>query len=164
MTMFRELELMTNTERKPALALHSSTTMSIITARIPPRAVGGHATTTTVALRRRRARAHRVTARGGEEEDASLRELLEETHPTDPANVWDAKPPWCQPWSIVTTGTCVIAAPTQVFHATGAFGVVATGVCVAGVGAWWWVFLVAAPRAYAEDVERIRKAVRATRE
>jgi hypothetical protein len=161
--MFRELELMTNTERKPALALHSSTTMSIITARIPPRAVVGHATTTTVALRRRRARAHRVTARGGEE-DASLRELLEETHPTDPANVWDAKPPWCQPWSIVTTGTCVIAAPTQVFHATGAFGVVATGVCVAGVSAWWWVFLVAAPRAYAEDVARIRKAVRATRE
>lgn len=164
--MFRELELMTNTERKPALALHSST-MSIITARIPPRAVGGHPTTTTVALRRRRVRSYRVTASGardGGEEDASLRELLEETHPTDPANLWDAKPPWCQPWSIVTTGTCLVAAPTQVFHASGAFGVVATGVCVAGVSAWWWIFLVAAPKAYAEDVARIRKAVRSTRE
>lgn len=160
--MTRELELMTNTERKPAFSLHSST-MPIITARIPPRAVGGHPTTTTVSLRRRRARSHRVaaSARDGGEEDATLRKLLEETHPTDPANVWDAKPPWCQPWSIVATGTCLVAAPTQVFHASGAFGVIATGVCVAGVSAWWWVFLVAAPKAYAEDVARIRKAVRA---
>jgi len=135
--------------------------MPIITARIPPRTIGGHPTP-SISLRRRRARSHRVTAsaRDAGGEDASTRELLEETHPTDPANLWDAKPPWCQPWSIVTTGACLVAAPTQVFHATGAFGVVATGACAAGVSAWWWVFLVVAPRAYAEDVARIRRSVR----
>lgn len=64
---------------------------------------------------------------------------------------WESKPPWCQPWTIVSTGVCAIAAPTQALHLGGIFGGAATAAIGLGVAAWWFVFLYAVPRAYEAD-------------
>ncbi|GJD24090.1 hypothetical protein RIVM261_090460 [Rivularia sp. IAM M-261] len=33
----------------------------------------------------------------------------------EPVNVWDYKPWWCQPWSILLTGTTIIGASWIIF-------------------------------------------------
>ena len=105
---------------------------------------------------RARARVRRATLGSGSGPESFELELLE-LHPRDPANMWDAKPAWCQPWSIVTTGVVLIAAPTEILHFSGWFGSLATVVTGAGVTAWWFVFLYAVPKQYAEYVADVRR-------
>ena len=60
-------------------------------------------------------------------------------------NIWDYKPAWCQPWSIILTGIVVIMASWLVLHTLWVtFGV---GVAIA---VWWIYFLVVYPKAFAE--------------
>lgn len=54
------------------------------------------------------------------------------------------KPPWCQPWSIVSTGAAIIAAAWKLVG-VGYFSVVAVFVTFA-ILLWWYVFLVLYPQ------------------
>ncbi|MBE9176171.1 hypothetical protein IQ225_14215 [Synechocystis salina LEGE 06155] len=56
-------------------------------------------------------------------------------------DVWSEKPRWCQPWTILLTGSVIIAASWLLFHQWW------LSLPVAGVIAlWWWYFLLAYPR------------------
>lgn len=56
-------------------------------------------------------------------------------------SVWAYKPWWCQPWSIVLTGTGLIAGSWLLFHRYWMTGVVALPVMV-----WMGFFLLVWPR------------------
>ena len=61
-------------------------------------------------------------------------------------SLWDHKPWWCQPWTILTTGVVLITLSWLMLHRwwiTGPFAL--------GIGAWWWLFLVAVPSAYSQE-------------
>ena len=59
---------------------------------------------------------------------------------------WGLKPWWCQPWSILLTGSGVTAGSWLALHLWWVTGPVALG-----VGLWWLLFLVLVPQAYAEE-------------
>ena len=65
---------------------------------------------------------------------------------TPPESIWTLKPWWCQPWSIVLTGLMVPTASWLLFHHWWI-----TAPLAAGVGVWWWLFLVLVPRAYQNE-------------
>ena len=44
-----------------------------------------------------------------------IAELLREVGDGEP-DMWKTKPPWCQPWTILLTGTIITSAPEVVFH------------------------------------------------
>lgn len=62
-------------------------------------------------------------------------------------NVWDYKPAWCQPWSIVLTGISLIFGSWLVFH-----NVWLTLAVSLPIFAWWIYFLIVYPKAFAEYV------------
>ncbi len=67
---------------------------------------------------------------------------------TDPESVWQLKPWWCQPWSIVLTGLAIVGGSWLVLHLwwiTAAVAVV--------IGAWWLLFLVLMPVAWKQAKE-----------
>lgn len=57
--------------------------------------------------------------------------------------IWQHKPWWCQPWSIVLTGVVVVGGSWLILHRWWISAVVAAVVLV-----WWWLFLVLVPAAY----------------
>ena len=59
--------------------------------------------------------------------------------------LWDEKPWWCQPWSIVLTGLIAIAGSWWLLHK-----IWITGLVVLAIAAWWLLFLVLVPKAYRE--------------
>lgn len=56
-------------------------------------------------------------------------------------SVWDTKPSWCQPWTIMLTGVLVIACSWLVFHS-----VVVTTLVLALISGWWYIFLYSYPK------------------
>jgi hypothetical protein len=57
--------------------------------------------------------------------------------------IWDHKPWWCQPWSILLTGSLAVAVSwiwLQLWWLT--------ALVSAGVLLWWGLFLVLVPRAW----------------
>ena len=62
-------------------------------------------------------------------------------------NIWDYKPAWCQPWSIVLTGIVVTMASWMVLHTLW----ISLGVAVA-IAVWWTYFLIIYPKAFAEYI------------
>ncbi|MCP9796049.1 DUF6737 family protein [Cyanobium sp. Lug-B] len=60
-----------------------------------------------------------------------------------PGSVWDLKPWWCQPWTILLTGMVVIGASWLVLH----LWWITAGVS-AVIAAWWLLFLVLMPAAW----------------
>ncbi|MCC0176055.1 hypothetical protein I4641_03560 [Waterburya agarophytonicola K14] len=63
-------------------------------------------------------------------------------------NIWDYKPSWCQPWSIILTGASITFASWLVLHTTW------ITIGVAGAIALWWIyFLIIYPKAFAEYLE-----------
>lgn len=66
-------------------------------------------------------------------------------------DMWAAKPAWCQPWTILGTGTGVIAGVYALSHGSPVWVTLAS----LPVTAWWFVFLVAAPASYREYVEEV---------
>jgi hypothetical protein len=72
---------------------------------------------------------------------------------TKPYSIWDEKPRWCQPWTILTTGIVLIGGTwslTRIFWLT---LLVSTPIAL-----WWFVFLILYPRAarrlHEEEAER----------
>ena len=59
------------------------------------------------------------------------------------SSLWEQKPWWCQPWSILGTGICVVALSWLGLHLWWL-----TAASALAVAAWWWLFLVAVPAAY----------------
>ncbi|CAN6287133.1 unnamed protein product [Urochloa humidicola] len=68
-------------------------------------------------------------------------------------SVWDTKPAWCQPWTILLTGTAVVACSW----------VLQSVIITAGVSfiicAWWYIFLYSYPKAYTEMIAERRRKV-----
>lgn len=56
------------------------------------------------------------------------------------SSIWNLKPWWCQPWSILLTGLIVIALSWWVLHMP-----VLTVLVALAVIAWWMLFLVFVP-------------------
>ncbi|TKV91868.1 hypothetical protein SEVIR_9G125900v4 [Setaria viridis] len=68
-------------------------------------------------------------------------------------SVWDTKPAWCQPWTILLTGTAVVACSW----------VLQSVIITAGVSfiicAWWYIFLYSYPKAYTKMIAERRRKV-----
>ena len=60
--------------------------------------------------------------------------------------IWELKPWWCQPWSILLTGTAMVGASWLLLHLFWLSFLVAVGVV-----AWWMLFLVVVPAAWAQE-------------
>jgi hypothetical protein len=67
------------------------------------------------------------------------------TDSTPPTSVWQLKPWWCQPWSIVLTGTVLIASSWLVAHRWWLTLIVALP-----VGTWMGFFVLVWPRLVTE--------------
>lgn len=65
-----------------------------------------------------------------------------------PFNVWDHKPWWCQPWSIILTGMTVVSGSWLMLHRLWLSFLVGIPIAV-----WWAYFLVLYPRAVAKMYE-----------
>ncbi|MFM7676359.1 MAG: DUF6737 family protein [Synechococcus sp.] len=57
--------------------------------------------------------------------------------------MWQQKPWWCQPWSIVLTGLAVVGGSWWLLRLWWVSAPLAAAVLL-----WWWLFLVLAPAAY----------------
>lgn len=62
-------------------------------------------------------------------------------------SVWDYKPGWCQPWSILLTGVTAITGSWLVLH-----NVWLTSAVSLVMIAWWVYFLILYPKAFAEYI------------
>ena len=65
-----------------------------------------------------------------------------------PSSLWHSKPWWCQPWTILLTGLLVIAASWLLLQRWWISAPVPLGVLL-----WWWLFLLAVPRAYQAELK-----------
>lgn len=68
--------------------------------------------------------------------------------PTDQpvTSIWQLKPWWCQPWSILATGIAVVLASWLLLHRIWLSVAVAVPVAL-----WWLLFLVVVPAAWASQ-------------
>ncbi|MGF1458560.1 MAG: DUF6737 family protein [Leptolyngbyaceae cyanobacterium] len=62
-------------------------------------------------------------------------------------SVWQHKPRWCQPWSILLTGITVISGSWLLFHRYWLTGLIALPIT-----AWMGFFILIYPRLMAESV------------
>ncbi|KAF7052185.1 hypothetical protein CFC21_060318 [Triticum aestivum] len=69
-------------------------------------------------------------------------------------SVWDTKPAWCQPWTILLTGTVAVACSWVLIHSAVITGGVSFVIC-----AWWYIFLYSYPKAYTDMISERRKKV-----
>ena len=83
------------------------------------------------------------------QEEASAVERAQQRggKPYSSDNIWDYKPPWCQPWSVLGTGTGSILLANQT-RSTVFTCIVAGGICL-----WWLLFLVVVPQQFKEYVQ-----------
>ncbi|NP_001337901.1 hypothetical protein Zm00014a_003139 [Zea mays] len=69
-------------------------------------------------------------------------------------SVWDTKPAWCQPWTILLTGTGAVACSWVLIQSV----VITAGVSFV-ISAWWYIFLYSYPKAYTEMIAERRRNV-----
>jgi hypothetical protein len=62
------------------------------------------------------------------------------------SSVWHYKPWWCQPWSILLTGTSIIGGSWAIGHRVWLSILVAIPVLI-----WWIYFLVIYPRVFNQE-------------
>jgi hypothetical protein len=70
--------------------------------------------------------------------------------PAEAPSMWQAKPWWCQPWSIVLTGIVIVVASWLLLHRLWITLPVASVILV-----WWFLFLKLVPDQYAAAVIQI---------
>jgi hypothetical protein len=63
-----------------------------------------------------------------------------------PASLWDQKPWWCQPWTIVLSGLIAITGSWLLLQT-----VWITALVFTAIAAWWLLFLVIVPRAFIQS-------------
>ena len=61
-----------------------------------------------------------------------------------PSSIWQTKPWWCQPWSILLTGVAIPTASWLLLHRLWI-----TLPIVGAIALWWLLFLVFVPAQYA---------------
>jgi hypothetical protein len=66
--------------------------------------------------------------------------------PKSQASLWDQKPWWCQPWTIVLSGLITIAGSWWLLQTIWITALVSTA-----IAAWWLLFLVLVPRVYRQS-------------
>ena len=71
------------------------------------------------------------------------------TEDSSSSSLWQSKPWWCQPWTILLTGLAVIVGSWLLLHRWWISAPVALGVML-----WWWLFLVVVPRAYQAELNQ----------
>ena len=59
---------------------------------------------------------------------------------------WSLKPPWCQPWSIISFGLIVVGAFQFLIH-----NIWITGLVLLLILMWWYLFLYIAPSIYTDN-------------
>lgn len=59
------------------------------------------------------------------------------------SNLWQSKPWWCQPWTIILTGILLVTSSWLVLHVW--WITIPLGILV---GLWWLYFLVAVPQMF----------------
>ena len=69
------------------------------------------------------------------------------TQPSPIPSLWDQKPWWCQPWSIVLTGVMIPSVAWMLTHR-----LLILVPLVIGVGGWWTLFLYLVPQAYKREL------------
>lgn len=69
-----------------------------------------------------------------------------------PQSIWQLKPWWCQPWSIVAVGVLVPAISWLLLHRLWLTVPIALA-----VSAWWLIFLVLVPKQYADAVRSAQR-------
>ncbi len=68
--------------------------------------------------------------------------------PQKPTSVWQYKPWWCQPWSILLTGTTLITASWLLFHK-----IWLTILVTIPLLTWMGFFLLIYPKAYMQMIK-----------
>ncbi|WOL18626.1 hypothetical protein Cni_G27423 [Canna indica] len=61
-------------------------------------------------------------------------------------SVWDTKPSWCQPWTILLTGFAVVTCSWLILHSAA----ISVGVSILICG-WWYIFLYTYPKVFHSD-------------
>ncbi|XP_047940153.1 uncharacterized protein LOC125187577 [Salvia hispanica] len=69
-------------------------------------------------------------------------------------SVWDTKPSWCQPWTILLSGTGIITASWLILNSVVVTSIAATLICL-----WWYIFLYSYPKAYSDMITERRNKV-----
>ena len=66
------------------------------------------------------------------------------------SNLWESKPWWCQPWTIILTGVIITTGSWLLFHTI--WLTVPVGILIV---VWWTYFLIIVPRILAQqDLDR----------
>jgi hypothetical protein len=79
--------------------------------------------------------------------DAGFSLSTQETvEPKPPTSLWEQKPWWCQPWTIVLSGLIAIAGSWWLLQT-----VWITALIFTAIAAWWLLFLFIVPRAFIES-------------
>lgn len=71
-----------------------------------------------------------------------------------PLSVWDLKPWWCRPYSILSTGIGITAAVYRLSSGS----VILTGVIGSLVLLWWYLFLIIYPTEYQNYLEESKQS------
>ena len=98
-----------------------------------------------------------ISGRGVEQsrDDISLREAsnppayTNEVPRYESDNMWDYKPAWCQPWSILSTGIGFVS----VVYSISGHSKLITAIAGLPILAWWALFLVLVPANFREYVQ-----------
>ena len=72
-------------------------------------------------------------------------------HPSAVGSIWQLKPWWCQPWSILLTGAAMILASWLGLHRLWITAPLGCAVLL-----WWWLFLLVVPAGYRQQMEAER--------
>jgi hypothetical protein len=64
-------------------------------------------------------------------------------------DLWQSKPWWCQPWTIILTGILIITGSWLLFYKIWLSIIVAIPIVV-----WWYYFLILVPRLLNEQAKR----------
>ncbi|WP_036484880.1 DUF6737 family protein [Myxosarcina sp. GI1] len=64
-------------------------------------------------------------------------------------SVWNYKPWWCQPWSIILTGVSIIGGSWLLFHTVW----ISVGISIP-IAVWWVYFLILYPQMMKEYLEQ----------
>ena len=67
--------------------------------------------------------------------------MIKEPNTTSNFNLWNYKPWWCQPWSIILTGITIITGSWLIFHNLWLSILVTMPIIV-----WWVYFLILYPQ------------------
>jgi hypothetical protein len=66
-------------------------------------------------------------------------------------SIWQLKPWWCQPWSILLTGAAMILASWLGLHRLWITAPLSCAVLL-----WWWLFLLVVPASYRQQLQAER--------